>query len=197
LEKLTQREEECAFLITKGLSNTQISERMVISRRRVENLINSLYQKFHILGDPGDPARRVILVESIRLLLSPRVADSEVSLLIIEDQEAQRMKLSNALKGNPRFKVLATAGDGTTGLQAALRTRPDVILVDIHLPDMDGFQVTREILESLPRTRAILMSNEESELYRERAIESGGIAFLPKKLLSPEIILRACDLFEG
>lgn len=197
LEKLTPREEECALLIAKGLSNTQIAERMVISRRRVENLINSLYQKFHILGDPGDPARRVILVESIRLLLSPRTTASEVSVLIIEDQERQRLRLSNALKGNQRFKVLATAGNGTTGIQVALRVRPDVVLVDIHLPDMDGFRVTRQILEGLPRTKAILISSDESDLYRERAGEAGAIAFIPKKLLSPEGILKVCELSEG
>jgi CheY-like chemotaxis protein len=169
---------------------------MVISRRRVENLINSLYQKFHILGDPGDPARRVILAESIRLLVSPRTTGSEVSILIIEDQQKQRLRLSNALKGDRRFKVLATASNGTTGIQLAFRTRPDVVLVDIHLPDMDGFQVARQILENLPRVKVILTSSEDSDLFRAMSIETGAIAFLQKKLLGPEGILKACDLSE-
>ena len=196
LENLTPREEECALLISKGLNNTQVAERMVISRRRVENLINSLYQKFHILGDPGDPARRVILVESIRLLLTSRATASEVSILIIEDQQKQRLRLSNTLNGDERFKVLATANNGITGIQAAFHTRPDVVLVDIHLPDMDGFQVARRVLENLPRAKIILTSSEDSDLYREMSIEAGAIGFLPKKLLSPEDILRACDLYE-
>jgi DNA-binding NarL/FixJ family response regulator len=196
LEKMTPREDECAFLISKGLGNSQIAERMVISRRRVENLINSLYQKFHILGEPGDPARRVILVESIRLLLGPRAAASELSLLIIEDQGSQRQRLASTFKGNPQFRLLATAPNGTTGVDLALRTRPDIVLVDIHLPDIDGFQVTRQILEVLPRTKVIQTSREESDLYREKAIETGAIAFIAKKSLSPDAIIEACDSSE-
>ena len=196
LEKLTPREEECALLITKCLSNTQIAEQMVISRRRVENLINSLYQKFNILGDRGEPARRVILVDSNRLLNSSRITVPEVSILIIEDQQEQRVRLSNVLNEDPRFTVLTAVGSGAAGIQAAFCTKPDVILVDIHLPDTDGFQVTRQILEGLPKTKAILMSSEDSYLFREMSIEAGAIGFLPKKLLSPEGIFKACEFSE-
>ena len=68
--------------------------------------------------------------------------------------------------------------------------------MDLHLPDLDGFQVARRILGALPQTRAILISSEDSDLFRERAGEAGAIAFIPKKQLTPESILRAFDSSE-
>ncbi len=196
LEKLTPREEECALLIFRGLSNTQIADSMVVSRRRVENLINSLYQKFQILGESSDPARRVILVESIRLLNSLRPAHQSISILVIEDQPDQQFRFCQALKGDPRFRAVVEAQDGEAGIEVADRKRPDVALVDIHLPDMDGFEATRRILERLPQTKVIMTSGEKSPLYEEMSLEAGAVAFLSKDSLTPEAIYRACDFWE-
>ena len=196
LEKLTPREEECALLISRGLSNAQIAESMVVSRRRVENLINSLYQKFQILGESSDPARRVILVESIRLLNTLRPAHQSISILVIEDQPDQQFQICQALKGDPRFGAVADAQDGEAGIDAAHRKRPDVALIDIHLPDMDGFEITRRILERLPQIKIILTSGEKSPLYEQMSLEAGAIAFLSKASLTPEAVYRACDFSE-
>ena len=194
LEALTRREQECADLIINGLSNIQIAERMVVSRRRVENLINALYQKFHILGDPGDPARRVILAEGIRMMANDHPPARLLNTLIIEDQEAQRKLLSEKLKADGRFHILAAAGDGQSGIELAYQRRPDLILIDVRLPDMDGFEVTREILETAPNARIILNSMQESPAYQDKAVESGAIGFLPKKQLDPARIMELYDL---
>ncbi len=194
LYPLTQREQECAALIMNGLSNIQIAERMVVSRCRVENLINSLYQKFHILGDPGDPARRVLLAEGIRLQASNHQPFQILSTLVIEDQVAQRALLCEKLHADGRFNVLAEAENGQSGIELAYKMRPDIILVDIHLPDMDGFEVTRQVLEGFPKSKIIINSIDESPLYQERSIRAGAISFLPKKQLNPERIIELYDL---
>ncbi len=196
LEKLTPREEECALLISKGLGNAQIAEAMVVSRRRVENLINSLYQKFRILGDSGDPARRVILVESIRLLNSLCPVHQAMSILVVEDHPEERVRLCQALNRDPRFSAVAQAEDGKSGIETANRQRPDVALIDVHLPDMDGFEMARWILEHLPQTTIILMSGERSPFYEEMSVEAGAVAFLPKAALTPDAVYRACDSSE-
>ncbi len=196
LEKLTPREEECAHLVVRGLSNAQIAEAMVVSRRRVENLINSLYQKFQILGESGDPARRVILVESIRLLDTLHPVSRALSVLIIDDQPYERLRLCQAFKGDARFQGVTEAADGEQGIEAAARRRPDIALIDIHLPDMDGFEAARRILARLPRTKVILTSNEKSSLYQEMSLEAGAVAFLPKESVSAEAVCRSCDLWE-
>jgi DNA-binding NarL/FixJ family response regulator len=195
-EKLTPREEECAHMIVKGLSNSQIADRMAVSRRRVENLINSLYQKFNIYGDKGDPARRVILAESIQLLVSSSYTNQEIGIVIVEDQQVQRFQLCEALSKDKRFKVLEAVADGESGIEAVFHTRPDVVIVDINLPDMNGFEVTQRILEAYHHAKVILTSSEESILYERLAIEAGAVAFIPKVFLSPDRIFKASDSSE-
>jgi DNA-binding NarL/FixJ family response regulator len=189
-EKLTPREEDCARLIVKGLSNSQIADRMAVSRRRVENLINSLYQKFNIYGDKGDPARRVILAESIRLLASTSSVNQELGIVIVEDRQVQRVQLCEALSNDKRFKVLEAVADGESGIEAVFHTRPDVVVVDINLPDMNGFEVTQRILEASHHAKIILTSSEESSVYERLAMEAGAVAFIPKVFLSSDEIFR-------
>lgn len=188
--QLTRREEDCALLISCGLSNAQIADRMVVSRRRVENLINSLYQKFHILGNPGDPARRVVLAESARLLLVSPSIPRALSVMVVEDQGTQCVQLCKNLTKDGRFKVLEAVETGQNAIQTAFRIKPDLILVDVCLPDMDGFQVTRQILEGLPQSRVIVNSVDNSTLYKQKSIQAGAIGFLSKKLLNPDALFN-------
>jgi len=190
LEPLTHREEECALLITRGLSNVQIADRMTVSRRRVENLINSLYLKFRISGDPGDPARRVILAESIRLLEGHRNAKRVLGVVIIEDQEEQRLQLIAEFEGDKRFRVLAAADEAEAGISLVDELKPDLVLIDVHLPDMDGFRATQQILKNLPNTRVILNSAVASSVYQQQSIQSGAIAFFPKRQLKSDHIFE-------
>jgi DNA-binding NarL/FixJ family response regulator len=190
LEPLTPREEECALLIARGLSNVQIADRMSVTRRRVENLINSLYLKFRIAGDPGDPARRVILAESIRLLEGHRNAYRVLGVVIIEDQEEQRLHLTAEFERDKRFRVLAAAAEAEAGIRLVCELKPDLALVDVRLPDMDGFQVTRQILKYLPNTRIILNSAIPSTVYHQQSIQSGAIAFFSKRQLNADRIFE-------
>jgi DNA-binding NarL/FixJ family response regulator len=190
LESLTPREEECALLIARGLSNVQIADRMIVTRRRVENLINSLYLKFRILGDPGDPARRVILAESIRLLSGLRNVNRVLGVVIIEDQEEQRSQLISEFERDKRFKVLAAASAAEDGIRLVCEIKPDLVLVDVRLPDMDGFQATRQILKNLPDIRVILNSAVASSVYQQQSIQSGAIAFIPKRQLKSDQIFE-------
>jgi DNA-binding NarL/FixJ family response regulator len=190
LEPLTPREAECALLIARGLSNVQIADRMIVTRRRVENLINSLYLKFRILGDPGDPARRVILAESIRLQAGFRNTNRILGVVIIEDQEEQRYHLMTEFAHDKRFKVLAAAGGGEDGVRLVCEIKPDLVLVDVRLPDMDGFQATRQILKNLPDTRVILNSAVASSVYQQQSVQSGAIAFLPKRQMNTNHIFE-------
>jgi DNA-binding NarL/FixJ family response regulator len=74
----------------------------------------------------------------------------------------------------------------------AIEKKPDIILTDIHLPDMDGFHVTREILHTLPQTKIIVISSDPSSTYISEAVHAGAVSFLPKNQVNSETIMRLC-----
>jgi DNA-binding NarL/FixJ family response regulator len=191
-ETLTPREEECAILVADGTSNDDISRKMGISSHRVENIISNLYLKFRILGDPGNPGRRVLLAESIQILYSHRSLSQPLTVVIIDDQEAQRARLRRKLCDDQRFKVIGEAEDGKQGLEMVRQKNPDVVLIDICLPDLDGFHLTRQILKEFPQTLVIVNSASASPVYEEEAKAAGGIAMLPKQKITAASVYNLC-----
>jgi two-component system, NarL family, nitrate/nitrite response regulator NarL len=192
IEPLTRREEECALLVAGGLGNADIARRMVISHRRVENIISSLYQKFKISGDPGDPSRRVLLAEGVKILYSHHIPFSQLRLVIIEDNADYLARLKREVGNDSRLRVVATASSGQLGIEVVDQQIPDVVLVDIHLPDMDGFRAVRQILMERPQTKIIMQSAASSTTYLEEALSAGAIALLPKNKVTASAIVGIC-----
>ena len=185
-EALTPREEQCAILVAGGASNDVISQKLGISSHRVENIISDLYLKFRILGDPGNPGRRVLLAEAIQLLYGDNPSNLPVTVLIIDDQEAQRGRLRRKLSEEERLKVIGEAENARLGLELIRRIKPEVVLVDIRLPDLDGFHLTRQILQEFPQLLVILNSANDSPVYEQEAKAAGAIAMLSKGRVNGE-----------
>jgi DNA-binding NarL/FixJ family response regulator len=192
IEPLTQREEECALLLASGMGNAEIARQMVISNRRVENIISNLYLKFKITGEPGDPSRRVLLAEGVKLLYSSRTPLKILKIVIIDDNVDYLNHLSRDLKMDRRLQIVAMAKSGQVGIDLVAQKRPDIALVDIHLPDMDGFRVVREILDQQPQIKVIMQSASLSTTYQHEAINSGAIALLSKSMVSANAIVEIC-----
>lgn len=191
-EPLTMREEECALCLASGMSNSAISRKLGVTIHRVENIISTLYLKFRILGDPGNPGRRVLLAEAIRLLYGHRLAEHRLTVLIVDDQKEHRDRIRQCLKEDDRLTVIGEAGKGLEGFEAACKNNPDVVLLDVHLPDIHGFRVARMIRAELPLTRIILHSADPSPTYQQEALESGAIALLSKAEISAETVSFLC-----
>ncbi len=192
IEPLTHREEECALLVASGLGNAEIARRMVISNRRVENIISNLYLKFNIAGDPGDPSRRVLLAEGVKLLYSSRTQFKQLRVVIIEDNGEYLARLSHELGKDNRLQILASAYSGQMGIEQVIQKKPDLVLVDIHLPDMDGFRVVRQILKECPKTKVVMQSSASSKTYEQEAMHSGALALLPKNMVSASVLVGIC-----
>jgi len=192
IEPLTHREEECALLLAAGLGNAEIARQMVISNRRVENIISNLYLKFKITGYPGDPSRRVLLAEGVKLLYSSRIPLKILKIVIIDDNEEYLTHLSREIKMDHRLQIVALAKSGQMGIDYVAQKKPDIVLIDIHLPDMDGFRAVRQILEEFPNVKVIMQSADTSITYQQEARNSGAIALLPKNKISASAIVGIC-----
>jgi DNA-binding NarL/FixJ family response regulator len=192
IEPLTLREEECALNLAAGLGNAEIARQMVISNRRVENIISSLYLKFNVTGDPGDPSRRVLLAEGIKLLYNTQTPFWHLNLVIIDDNQEYLTHISQELAIDRRCEVLGCAHSAKTGIELVRSLKPDVVLVDIHLPDMDGFRAVRQIRKECPQVKVVMQSSASSATYQQEALNSGALAFMPKNKVTASGLVEIC-----
>jgi DNA-binding NarL/FixJ family response regulator len=110
------------------------------------------------------------------------------TILIIDDNAGFRRQARAVLEADG-LSVVGEAVDGTSGLAAARSLRPDIILLDIGLPDMEGFEVARQLAADELRPLVVLTSSRAASEYGPRLAGSQTLGFIPKDELSGTAIL--------
>ncbi len=116
------------------------------------------------------------------------MTDQSIRLLIAEDQAMIRKAFAALLELEPDLAVVATAADGAEAISAARAFRPDVVLMDIKMPRIDGIAATRDILAENPQTRVIILTTFETDDLVFEAILAGAQAYLLKDADESEIV---------
>jgi DNA-binding NarL/FixJ family response regulator len=111
-------------------------------------------------------------------------------ILIADDQSMVRQGFRMILESEPGLEVVAEAGDGEQAVAAWRRFAPDVVLMDVRMPGMDGLQATRAILESGTGSRVIILTTFDVDEYVFEALRAGASGFLLKNA-SPEQLIQA------
>jgi DNA-binding NarL/FixJ family response regulator len=119
------------------------------------------------------------------------VAD-EISVLIVDDHEVVREGLRLSLLRSPQIRVVGEAPDGETAIALAERRRPDVIIMDLRMPGMDGIEATEEILKTAPDTAVIVFTAYSERALLSRSLESGAKGYILKEA-PHETLLRAIE----
>lgn len=110
-----------------------------------------------------------------------------IRVLLVDDQRLMRDGMRTLLSLEPDLEVAGEAGNGAEGVQQALALRPDVVLMDIRMPGMNGVEATREIRRALPATRVLILTTfDDDELIMEALLE-GAAGYLTKDLPAEEI----------
>lgn len=115
--------------------------------------------------------------------------DMAPTVLIVDDHRTFRLT-ARALLEADGFQVVGEAADGNSGIAAERELRPDVVLVDVRLPDLDGFAVTEAITAAEGPPRVIVTSSSDDPLYPERAQRSGAHGFVAKHDVSGRTLER-------
>lgn len=109
------------------------------------------------------------------------------SVLIVDDHEDFRRAARTLLQA-AGFRVVGEAADGTAAIAMARGLRPDVVLLDIQLPDLDGFAVVEEIVGMGDAPAVVLISSRDAAVYRAKLAETSARGFIPKSQLSGEAL---------
>lgn len=112
-----------------------------------------------------------------------------IKLLIVDDHPLFRQGLRDLLETDARCQVVGEAADGDVALERALELQPDVVLMDINLPTMNGLQVTRRIKGDLPNTRVVVITGYDDFAQAFHALRAGASAYCSKDV-PPESLLR-------
>jgi CheY-like chemotaxis protein len=106
------------------------------------------------------------------------------TVLILDDHAGFRLSARRILEADG-YEVIGEAGDGRSAIEAALRLRPKVVLLDVNLPDMDGFEVARQLAQSdPPRPAIVLTSSHDREDFGDSLPASSAAGFVPKDELT-------------
>lgn len=120
-----------------------------------------------------------------------------IRVMIVDDHEIVREGLQILLAEEVEFDVVGTAGDGVTALTLAEQLHPDVILMDLVMPDVDGIEATRRILNADPAARVLILTTFAEDQRVRDAIHAGAIGYLLKDVLKADLLRALRDTAAG
>lgn len=121
----------------------------------------------------------------------------QIRILIADDHTLMRQGLQEICEGLGGFTVVGTANGGTEAVVLRRTTRPDVILMDLAMPDMDGAEAIRRIISEAPESRIIALTMYRDESYMLAAIRAGARAYLLKTVDAAELIAAIQAVHRG
>ena len=118
-----------------------------------------------------------------------KIVIEQTELLIVDDHPVFRQGLRDVLETDSRMKVIGEAADGEVAIEMAYEVNPEVILMDINLPTINGLQVTRKIKSQLPDVKVIMITGYDDAEQVFHAIRAGASAYCPKDI-TPEALIN-------
>jgi DNA-binding NarL/FixJ family response regulator len=121
----------------------------------------------------------------------------DVRVLLVDDDDLMRAGLKAVLSSDEAIDVVGEAGDGRAAVHAARTIRPDVVLMDVRMPDLDGISATREIVAVSPEIKVAILTTFEQDDYIFGALNAGASGFLLKRTKPEELIAAIHTLAAG
>ncbi len=116
-----------------------------------------------------------------------------VRVLIVDDQEPFRSAARMVVELTDGFEVAGEAATGEEGIALVTELAPDLILMDIKMPGMDGLEATRQIVADDGEARVVVLSTYEATEYEQLALEAGAVAFISKSEFGPDELAAAWE----
>ena len=128
--------------------------------------------------------------------MTESAGQQEITCLIVDDHEVVREGLRLSLSRSPHIRVIGEASDGATAVALAERRKPDVVIMDVRMPGMDGLEATKQITEQSPEAAVLIFTAYSERSLLSRGLESGAKGYILKEA-PHETLLRAIEKVAG
>lgn len=123
--------------------------------------------------------------------------NEKTSVLLVEDHAIVRQGLCLLLDADGRTRVIGQARNGREAVELAASLQPDVILMDIAMPELNGLEATKQILAACPAARVIVLSAHGEEIYVDRMLEAGVAGFIEKHVSAEHLTKAILEVAQG
>jgi two-component system response regulator NreC len=120
-----------------------------------------------------------------------------VRILLADDHTIVRQGLRKVLEERPEWEVVAEAGDGREAVRLAEQHRPDVAIVDVAMPLLNGIETTRQITKRVPNTRVLVLSMHADEAYVTQILQAGATGYLLKDSADVDLVKAVEEAVSG
>jgi DNA-binding NarL/FixJ family response regulator len=118
-------------------------------------------------------------------------------ILIVDDHEIFRRGLRSLLESRPEIEICGEATNGLEAVEKAKEIQPDVVLMDISMPYLDGLQATRQIRNEVPKSSVLLLSQHDSSHMLSAALKAGASAYVTKSQVSMSLLAALEGVIRG
>jgi DNA-binding NarL/FixJ family response regulator len=120
-----------------------------------------------------------------------------VRVLLVDDDDLMREGLKAVLSSDDSIEVIGEAADGRTAVSTVRALQPDVVLMDVRMPDLDGISATREVLDASPEVKVAILTTFEQDDYIFGALDAGASGFLLKRTRPEDLIAAIHTIAAG
>ncbi len=122
---------------------------------------------------------------------------NKIKVLLVDDHAIMRDGIRALLGLNEDISIVGEASDGKEAVSKAEELKPDVIVMDIAMPEMDGLEATRRIKKMLPDTKVLILTQYDNKEYILSSIKAGAAGYIPKRALGSELVSAVRAVYQG
>ncbi len=129
--------------------------------------------------------------------MSPAHDEKKIRVLLAEDHTLVRQGFRRILEDDPRIVVAGEAGTGLAAIQQAETLKPDVVVMDLAMPELGGLEASAEILKASPEVKILILSMYSNEAYVKKALDIGAMGYVLKNAIEVDLTRAVIALAEG